>query len=241
MRVDAARISRFFSLNSARDMMARALPTQGGVDNALRRLQGILKLMKLTLLFLICVLTFGAAGCSSNSSDSVNASLPKSEKDVEKEDGSTVSVSTAPNGTKTEARTFPSGDVARVTRITSPNGRRRALVEFRDTRVIEMRDGNEVDRVIEASADTVRAAAVNALEATKSAGSEVADKTEDVADKAADTGKDAGEAVGDGAKRGAEEVGDAASDAAGAAKKGARKAGKGIKKVGEKVKDSVTP
>jgi hypothetical protein len=196
--------------------------------------------MKLSLLFLICVITLGAGGCSSNS-DVANANIQRSEKEVEKEDGSIVSVSTAPNGTKTEARAFPSGDVSRVTRITPPNGQRRALVEFRDSRVIEIRDENEVDRVIEASADTVKAASVKAWDATKSAGSAVADKTEDAGDKAADTGKDLGKAVGKGAKRGAEEVGDAASDTAEAAKKGARKAGKGIKKVGEKIKDSVTP
>ncbi|HVG19950.1 MAG TPA: hypothetical protein VNI02_12945 [Blastocatellia bacterium] len=160
---------------------------------------------------------------------------------MEKEDGSTVAVSTSSNGTKAEARTFPSGDVARVTRITSPNGRRRALVEFRDARSAEIKDENEIDRVIEASADTVRAAAIRAWDARQAAGSEVRDQTEGAANKAAEAGKDAGKAVGGAVKRGAEEAGDAASDAAGAAKKGGKKTGKGIKKVGEKIKDSITP
>jgi hypothetical protein len=195
--------------------------------------------MKLSLLFLICAMAFGAMGCSANKG--ANANIAKLEKEVEKEDGSVVSVSVSSNGTKAEARAFPSGDIARVTRITSSNGHRRALAEFRDSRSVEIKDENEVDRVIEASAETVRAAAIKAWDAKNSAGSEVANKTADAADKAADAGKAAGKAVGGAAKHGAEEAGDAASDAAEAAKKGVKKTGKGIKKVGEKVKDSITP
>jgi hypothetical protein len=195
------------------------------------------KRLKLLLLLLVCVVSFGATGCSSDSRDNVAVS----EKAVEKEDGSTVVVSHASNGTKTEARTFPSGDVARVTRITAPNGQRRAIVEFRDTRSAEIKDENDIGNIIEASADTVKSAATKALDATKSAGSVVGDKAEDAAGKAADVGKDVGKDIGKGAKRGAEEVGDAASDATSAAKKGAKKTAKGIKKVGEKIKDSVTP
>ena len=192
-----------------------------------------MKLMKWSVLFLTCAIVFGAMGCSSDP----RANLPKTEKEIEKEDGSTVVVSASSNGTRTEARTFPAGDVARVTRITTPNGHRRAIVEFRDTTTIEIKDGNEVDRVIEAPADAVKSAAVKARDAVKSAGAEVADKTEDAADKATDAGKDAG---GE-AKRAAEEVGDAASDAGSAVKKGVKKTGKGIKKVGQKIKDSATP
>src|SRR5215216_445270 len=189
--------------------------------------------LKRSVLFFTCAIVFAAMGCSSDP----HANLPKTEKEIVKEDGSTVVVSASPNGTRTEARSFPSGDVARVTRITTPNKHRRAIVEFRDTSTVEIKDGNEVDRVIEAPADAVQSAAVKARDAMKSAGAEVAGKTEDAADKAADVGKD----VGSEAKRGAEEVGDAASDATSAAKKGVKKAGKGIKKAGQKIKDSVTP
>jgi hypothetical protein len=192
-----------------------------------------MKLMKLSILSLTCAIIAGAMGCSSDP----RANLPKVERQEEKDDGSTVVVSASSNGTRTEARTFPSGDVARVTRITTPNGHRRAIAEFRDTTTVEIKDGNEVDRVIEATADAVKSAAVKARDGVNSAGAEAADKTEDAADKAADVGKD----VGSKAKRGAEEAGDAASDAASAAKKGVKKTGKGIKKVGQKIKDSVTP
>jgi len=191
-----------------------------------------MKPIKLSTPVLIFAIVFGAIGCSS---DRVN--VAKVEKEFEKEDGSTVVVSVSPNGTRSEARQFPSGDVTRVTRITTPDGERRALAEFRDSTSIEIRDGNEVDRVIEASADLVKSAAIKARDAAKSAGSEVANRSEDAADKAADVGKDVGKEV----KSGAEAVGDAASDAAETAKKGAKKTGKGIKKVGEKVKESIKP
>ncbi|HEX8184127.1 MAG TPA: hypothetical protein VF747_05230 [Blastocatellia bacterium] len=194
--------------------------------------------MTLTIVLLIWAIAVVATGCSSN-----NPNLVRSDKEVQKEDGSTVVVSTSSNGTRTEARTFPSGDVARVTRINPPNGRTRAIVEFRDTRSVEIKDEDEIDHIMDASADTIKTVAMKLWEAMKSweaansAGSEAADKTEDAADKAAGVGKE----VGKGAKRGAEAVGDAASDTAAAAKAGVKKTGKGIKKVGEKIKDSVTP
>ena len=191
-----------------------------------------MKPIKLSTPVLIFAIVFGAIGCSSE-----RANVAKVEKEFEKEDGSTVLISVSSNGTRSEARQFPSGEVARVTRITTPDGERRAIAEFRDSTSIEIRDGNEVDRVIEASADLVKSAAIKARDAAKSAGSEVANRSEDAADKAADVGKDAGKEV----KSGAEAVGDAASDAAEAAKKGAKKTGKGIRKVGEKVKESIKP
>jgi hypothetical protein len=181
--------------------------------------------MKPSLLFLICAITFGAIGCS-NAPEGANANFAKPEKEVQKEDGSVVAVSSSPNGIRAEARTFPAGDIARVTRITSPNGRRRALAEFRDGRSVEIRDENEVDRVIEASAETVRAATIKAWDAKNAAGPEAADKSADAANRAADAGKDAGKAASDAANRGAEEV---------------RNTGKVVKKAGEKLKDSVTP
>jgi hypothetical protein len=191
-----------------------------------------MKLMKLSTLVLLCAVAFGATACSSD-----RANVAKVEQEIKKEDGSTVVISVSSNGTRAEAREFPTGDVARVSRITTPNGQRRAIAEFRDSSSIEIKDGNEVDRVIEASADVVKSAAIKARDAAKTAGSEVADKTEDATDKAAEVGKD----VGKEAKSVSEAVGDAASDTAEAAKKGAKKTGKGMKKVGEKIKDSIKP
>jgi hypothetical protein len=197
--------------------------------------------MKLSLLFLICALMLGAIGCSSGPPQGVNGNVARAEKEVVKEDGSIIAVSKSATGVKAEARIFPSGEIARVTRITSANGHRRALVEFRDARSAEIKDENEVDRVIEAPLDVVTAAAMKAWDAKNSAGPAAANKAEDAADKATDAVKDADQAAGGGAKRGAEEVRNAASDAAEAAKKGAKKTGKGVKKAGEKMKDSVTP
>jgi hypothetical protein len=190
--------------------------------------------MKPSFFFLVCALMLGAMGCSCGSRGGANTNVARSEKGVEKEDGSVVVVSMSPNGIRTEARTFPSGDVSRATRITATNGRRRALVEFRDGRSAEVKDENEIDRVIEASADTVRAAAAKAWEARQAAsGPEASEKAGGAANRAAEGGKDAGQAVGGAAKRGAEEAGDAASDVVEAAKKGLRKTGKGVKRFGE--------
>lgn len=231
MPVNSSPILSFFRLIAALNRVARALRNEGDVGKLFGRPQGFWRLMKPSLFFLVCALMLGAMGCSCGVRGGGNANIARSEKEVEKEDGSVVVVSTSPNGIRTEARTFPSGDVSRVTRITATNGRRRGLVEFRDGRSAEIKDENEIDRVIEASANTVGAAAIKAWEARQAAGSEVSEKADGAANRAAEAGKDSGQTVGGAAKRGAEE----------AAKKGARKTGKGIKKVGEKIKNSVTP
>lgn len=176
--------------------------------------------MKRILLFLTFALAIVAFGCSTNNKDS---NVIKSSQEVVKEDGSTVVISNAPNGTKSEARTFPSGEVARATRITNPDGKRRGLVEFRDGRSTELDEQNDIDHLMDASAENIKDAATKTWEATKAIGEKIGDKT-------AETAKGVGEATKD-----------AAADAAEATGKGIKKAGKAVKKAGEKIKDKVTP
>jgi len=184
--------------------------------------------MKRRLLFLIFALAIVSFGCSSDSKDSGTI---KPATEVEKEDGSIVAVGTGQNGIKSESRTFPTGDVSRATRITYPDGKRRAVVEFREGgRSIELKEQSDIDTLMEASVDNIKDAATKTWDATKTIGEKIGDKTADAAKE-----------VGDKAKSGAEATKDAAADAAEATGKGLKKAGKAIKKAGEKIKDKVTP
>lgn len=200
-----------------------------------------MKCFKPSLLGLMLAFAIGTVACSQEAAPTNTAPAQPSPaaaaQDVEKEDGSTVAVTTDPSGTKTEERTFKSGEVARVTRTTNPEGRRRATIELRDGRKAEVEDQGLVEKTIEAPAAWLVSTANTTWDATKKVGSEVADKTGDVAGKAVDKGKDVGTAIGRGAKKGAEEVADKTGDAAGLVKKGAKKVGKETKKVVEKIKN----
>lgn len=198
--------------------------------------------LKPSLLGLTLAFAIGTAACSqeaapANTSAPAQPSPATAAKEVEKEDGSTVAVTTDTAGTKTEERTFKTGEVARVTRTTSAEGRRRATIELRDGRKAEVEDQSLVEKTIEAPADWLVSTANTTWDATKRVGSEVADKTGDVAGKTVDKSKDVGRAVGRGAKKGAEAVADKTEDAAGLVKKGAKKVGKETKKVVDKIKN----
>jgi gas vesicle protein len=187
--------------------------------------------MKHAAFILIFALAFASFACSG---EEKYPGTVTTEKEVAKEDGSTVVVSKNQEGFKSETRTFPSGDISRATRITKPDGKRRALVEFRDGRTVELKEESDIEHLLDNSADSIKDAATQTWEATKAVGEKVGEKT-------AETGKKVGEEVSDKTKQGAEATKDAAVDAAEAAGKGIKKAGKAVKKAGEKVKDKVTP
>jgi hypothetical protein len=189
--------------------------------------------MKLPAILLILALGVMTGACANNDSG-YSTQTAQSAKEVEKEDGSTVAVSTAPDGTKTEVRRFKSGDVARVTRTTPRGGESTATVEFSDGRKVELEDKSDIERAMDATSDAIVAAANKTWDATKEVGKEIGDKTEDVAGKTVDTGKKVGKEIGKGAKRGAEEVADKAEDAADAVAKGAKTVGKKVKKAVKK-------
>lgn len=180
-----------------------------------------------SLRFSICALSLalavGASGCATDREGSVSATLESKQAD-----GSTVAVSTAPDNTKTEVRTFETGEIARVTRVTRPDGTRTATVEYRDGRKVELEDESAIEQAMEATGDAIAEAADATWEKSKEIGEEVGDKSEDVADKTADV-----------SKKVAEETKDTAETVYDKSKKGAKKVGKGIKKVAGKVKDKI--
>jgi hypothetical protein len=186
-------------------------------------------LNKVSSLVLAGALSLGAASCADYNRENSNTATTPSAQEVEKEDGSVVTETKAPDGTVTEIRTFETGEVSRVTRTTPPTGRRTAAVEFRDGRKVDLEDDNDIEEAMDATGDAIADAATRAWDAAKEIGEEVGDKTEDVAGKTVDVTKDVGSKVGKGAKRGAEKVKDAAGDTAEAV-------GKGVKKVGKKIK-----
>jgi hypothetical protein len=199
-----------------------------------------MKLIKLSTIVLLLAVSLAAIGCAESSQPAGSPSTTtatQNAQEVEKDDGSIVATTTAADGTKTEVRTFKTGDVARVTRTTSSGGKRTATVELRDGRKAELNDDSEIEQVIDASADWIADTANDTWDTTKAVGKEIGDKTEDVADKTVDTSKK----VVKGTKEGAKEVGDKAEDVGDAVGKTAKKVGKGAKNVGKKVKDKVTP
>jgi hypothetical protein len=163
-------------------------------------------LSKASTLVLMGALTLGAAGCANNDYDNANTAATPSAREVEKEDGSMVSTTKATDGTVTEVRTFETGEVARVTRRTPPEGEPTATVEFRDGRNVELEDESDIENAMEASGDAIAKAAAKAWDATKDIGKEVGDKAEDVADKAVDVGKDIGSKVGEGVKKAGKKI-----------------------------------
>lgn len=177
-----------------------------------------MKLLKLLIVTYAIALAVVAVGCATDDARLANGTVERAD--------STIQTATAADGTKTEVRTFKSGDVARATRVTRRSGERTATVEFRDGRSVELEDDSAIERLMEDTGTVIADGATKAWEATKMVGSEIGDKLEDAGDKAADTGK----AIGKGAKRGAEEVADKAEDVGDKAVEGAKKVGKGIKK-----------
>jgi len=171
--------------------------------------------VKLMLCLLLALVVVGSVGCN-RADDQV----------VVRDDGSTVEIQTAPDGTRTEVRTFKSGDVVRVTRTTPPSGKRTARVELRDNRTVDLDDDSAIENAMEWTGDAIASAAVKTWEVTKKVGAEVADKTEDV-----------GGAVGKGAVTAGKEVADKTEDAGGAVGKGAKKVGRGAVTVGKEVAD----
>jgi hypothetical protein len=175
-------------------------------------------------------LTLGAYGCadagSRSNSDSTRA---QQDGEVRQADGSTITISTSPDGKKTETRAFASAEIASATRTTYPDQTQRGTVEYSDGRTVEIKDDHDIGALMETSVDNIKAAASKALSTTRELGEEIADKTKEVGGQTADK-----------TKEGLEKAKNAAADAADAAGKGIQKAGKEIKKAGAKVKDKVS-
>jgi hypothetical protein len=187
----------------------------------------------LSTLCLTAVLAAPALGLPAGGQQSHDQSA----QSMKKSDGSVVSTTIAPDGTKTEVRSFETGDIVRITRTTRSSGERAVMVEYRDGRTAKLEDKNDIEQAMDATADTIMMAANKTWDATKEAGKEVADKTEDVADKTADAGKKAGEVAVKGVKVAADKTEDVASGTGKAVKEGAEKTWDKTKDVGAEVAD----
>lgn len=183
----------------------------------------ILAVLGLSLLLSLGTVGFAQTASHNHSQD--NQTITKS-------DGSVVEMVIAPDGTKTEVRTFKTGDVARITRTTQTDGTRTVIVEYRDSRQVDLTDENDIEQAMDATADTMLMAADKAWSATKKAGEEVADKTEDVADKTVDVTKKAVDVT----KKTGKEVADKTEDVVDKSVKVTKEVGK---EVADKTEDVV--
>ncbi|HEX8090266.1 MAG TPA: hypothetical protein VF762_15515 [Blastocatellia bacterium] len=190
----------------------------------------------LSTLCLTVVLSVGAMGWPQGEQQST-PTQNHPDQSMTKSDGSMVTTTIAPDGTKTEVRTFKTGDIARITRTTRSNGERTVMVEHRDGRTAKLEDQGDIEQAMDASADMIMTAAGKTWNGAKEVGGEVADKTEDVADKAVDTGKKAGKVAVKGVKVAADKTEDVASETGEAVKKGAEKTWDKTKDVGAEVAD----
>lgn len=194
----------------------------------------------LSVLGLSIALSVGTAAFAQTEGHNHASQSNQSQPKVTKSDGSMVEIVIAPDGTKTEVRTFKTGDIARITRTTQSNGTRAVIVEYRDGRKADLTDENDIEQAMDATADTIIMAADKALSVTKTAGEEVADKTEDVADKTVDVSKKVGEKTKDAAKKTvdvAKTVGEKTGDVAEKAYDKTKEAGKEVADKTEDVAD----
>jgi hypothetical protein len=186
--------------------------------------------LRFGLVTFLIALTVGAYGCADAERHS-NNELTRTQKGSEarQADGSIITISTSPDGKKTETRTFSSAEIASVSRTTYPDQTQRGAVEYSDGRTVEITDQHDIGALMETSVENIKAAASKALSSTREAGEEVAGRASEGADKAVEMTK---EGIG--------KAQNAAADAADAAGKGIKKAGGEIKKAGEKIKDKVS-
>ena len=183
---------------------------------------------------LVAVLAVGAMGLPTDQTQSQD----QPSQSMKKSDGSIVSTTVAQDGTKTEVRTFETGDIARITRTTSSNGERMVMVEYRDGRTAKLEDENDIEQAMDATADAIKMAADKTWNATKEVGKEVADKTEDVADKAVEVGKTAVDKTKEAGKEVADKTEDVADKTVDVGKKTGEVVVKGVKIAADKSKEA---
>jgi hypothetical protein len=95
-----------------------------------------------------------------------NAALYEAPVPVAQADGSDITTTIAPNGTKAEVRSFPQGQLIQISRASWPDGRQAATVKFRDGRTVDLQDTAEIEQVMTASSDTIAAIALQKMGVT---------------------------------------------------------------------------
>jgi hypothetical protein len=125
--------------------------------------------MKKAILFLSIALMLVLAGCAKDPDKGAansNAALFEAPVPVDQADGSNITTTTAPNGIKSEVRSFPQGQLIQISRASWPDGRQAATVRFRDGRTVDLQDTADIEQVMTASSDTIVAIALKKMGAT---------------------------------------------------------------------------
>ncbi len=203
-----------------------------------------MKLSKQTLQTILLAISLVSAACSGSTTEE-NKNAAQAGGQSGQAPASVMTTNTAPDGTKVEERTFPDGDIASVTRLSHPDGRRRVVITSRDHRTAMINDSNVVEKAMDMSVDQIREVAATSWTVAEKAGETVGAKAADTAETAASKTADAAKQGAGAAKQGAGKVKDGtmkvADESYDAAKSAASKAAKAAKKAGRKVKDAVTP
>jgi hypothetical protein len=119
--------------------------------------------MKQAILYLFIGSLLLLAGCAKNpnsQSTNSNAAPYQAPEPVAQSDGSDITTTSAPNGIKSEVRSFPQGVLIQISRATWPDGRQAATVRFRDGRAVDLKEAADVEQAMTASSETMAAIAL---------------------------------------------------------------------------------
>jgi hypothetical protein len=118
--------------------------------------------MKKAILFLSIALMVCVAGCAKkpeNETANSNTASFQAPEPVDQGDGSNIMTTTAPNGIKSEVRTFLQGTLIQISRASWPDGRQAATVRFRDGRAVDLKEAADIEQAMTASSETMVAIA----------------------------------------------------------------------------------
>jgi hypothetical protein len=119
--------------------------------------------MKKAILLLCLSAALLVAGCAKNPGSetaNTNAAPYQAPEPVNQEDGSNITTASAPNGIKSEVRSFPQGVLIQISRATWPDGRQAATVRFRDGRAVDLKEPADIEQSMTASGETMAAIAL---------------------------------------------------------------------------------
>jgi hypothetical protein len=119
--------------------------------------------MKQAILFFFIGCLLLVAGCAKNPGNEAansNAAPYQAPAPVDQADGSNITTTSAPNGMKSEVRSFPQGALIQISRATWPDGRQAATVRFRDGRAVDLREAADIEQAMTASSETMVAIAL---------------------------------------------------------------------------------
>jgi hypothetical protein len=119
--------------------------------------------MKQAILFLCIGSLLLVAGCAKNPNSQTansNTGTYNAPEPVDQSDGSNITTTSAPNGIKSEVRSFPQGALIQISRATWPDGKQAATVRFRDGRAVDLKEAADIEQAMSASSETMVAIAL---------------------------------------------------------------------------------